>query len=54
MKNIGLRVGEEMDRATWSRKIISRTDDPRCQEKTGGKKLSVMGLIFFIHVRVWI
>ena len=27
MKSTGLRAGEEMDRATWSRKIISHTGD---------------------------
>ena len=28
-KNTGPRAGEETDRATWSRKIISHTDDRR-------------------------
>ena len=28
MKITGLRAGEEMDRAMWSRKIISHTRDP--------------------------
>ena len=27
--NTGLRAGEQVDRATWSRKIISHTDDSR-------------------------
>ena len=29
IKSTGLRAGEEMDRVTWNRKIISYTGDPR-------------------------
>ena len=32
-KGTGLRAGEETDRATWSRKIISHNGDPRWQER---------------------
>ena len=34
----GLRAGEEMDRATWGRKIISHTDDLTRRKKPGEKK----------------
>ena len=32
LKGTGLRAGEEMDRTTWSRKIISHIGDPSRQE----------------------
>ena len=38
MKSTELRAGEEMDRAMWSRKIISHTGDHIQREKLGEKK----------------
>ena len=38
MISTGLRAGEELDRATWSREIISHTSDPIWRDNPGGIK----------------
>ena len=35
LKSTGLRAGEEMDRATWSRKSISHIGRGLCREPSG-------------------
>ena len=41
LKSTGLRAGEEMDMATWSRKIISRTGDHNMMGKARRKEKDV-------------
>ena len=44
-KCTGLRAGEEMNRATWSRKIIGHTGDHISREKPGGKDDEEINLV---------
>ncbi len=44
LKRIGLRAGEEKDRAMWRRKIISYTGDPTRWEKPEEKERKVLHL----------